>query len=78
MTDSGSRISAKDVDEFAGSRIEVTPAKSVLLLSRSSIVEVLKDGGSVVIGATTISLEITMLDATASVSELSMLVGSFD
>lgn len=42
------------------------------------MVEVLSDGGSVVIGAETISLEASILDATASVSILSILVGSID
>lgn len=78
MIDSGSKDSAVELDGLAGTSMEVTAAISVLLPSKSSMAEVLKDGGSVVIGVETIPLEITMLGAATSVSRLPMLVDSTD
>lgn len=77
MTDSGSNDSI-EVDGLAASRLEVTPAISVLLLSKSSMAEVLNDGASVVTRDEILSFEVTMLGAVASVSTLPMLVGSID
>jgi hypothetical protein len=67
-----------EVDGLAASRLKVTSARSVMLLSKSSMAEVLNDGGSVVIGAEIISPGVTMLGAGASISTLPMLVGSID
>lgn len=75
MNDSGSTNSI-EVDGLAPSRMEVTSVRSVLLLIRSPMAAVLKDGESVVIGTETISPEVTILGATASVSIFPILADS--